>query len=221
MKAPRPRSGGQPRRPEPGERFPVSFRVTAEVKLKLDEAAKASGRSQSQEAETRLEQSFRNEEILLKCLDFAYGQDATAIAILIAHLIHVGAAQAEYAVSNETGSRPNWISDAYAFEQVSDTVRLLLASLAPEGDPRPPGSGSPARSAVEAVFRPSVDLGIRYARHELSALDHRRPPESLPHWARPIVERLEPAVIERLSKNLDAAAAALRAARESAEREEP
>src|SRR5262245_45832960 len=58
------RSVGRPRQePEPGERVQLSFRVTPELKRRLDAAATKSGRSQSQEAEFRLEQSFDREEI--------------------------------------------------------------------------------------------------------------------------------------------------------------
>jgi hypothetical protein len=48
----------------PGERVPVGFRITAEAKLKLEQAALASGRSLSQEAELRIEQSFERDFIL-------------------------------------------------------------------------------------------------------------------------------------------------------------
>ena len=49
---------GRPtKKPKAGERIPLGLRVTAAVKHRLDKAAKASGRSQSQEAEIRLEQS--------------------------------------------------------------------------------------------------------------------------------------------------------------------
>lgn len=42
----------------PGERVAMSFRVTPEMKAKLDTAAATSGRSLSQEIELRLEQAF-------------------------------------------------------------------------------------------------------------------------------------------------------------------
>ena len=44
--------------PEAGERVQLSFMVAPELKRQLDAAANASGRSQSQEAEIRLEKSF-------------------------------------------------------------------------------------------------------------------------------------------------------------------
>jgi hypothetical protein len=44
--------------PEPGERVPLSFRVTPAFKAKIDRTADSSGRSIAQEVELRLERSF-------------------------------------------------------------------------------------------------------------------------------------------------------------------
>ena len=60
----RKRLGRPMKPPTPGERTPLGLRVTAEVKQKLEEAAIQSGRSLSQEAELRLEQSFEREWII-------------------------------------------------------------------------------------------------------------------------------------------------------------
>ena len=50
---------GRPRKePEDGERVQLSFRVTPKLKRLLVGAADESGRSQSKEAEFRLERSF-------------------------------------------------------------------------------------------------------------------------------------------------------------------
>jgi hypothetical protein len=46
-----------------GARVSLGLRVTGDTKSRLDNAALASGRSQSQEAELRLEQSFRDDRI--------------------------------------------------------------------------------------------------------------------------------------------------------------
>ena len=57
--AERPKRPGRPRiEPAEGERVQLSFRVTPELKRRLTAAADKSGRSQSQEAEFRLERSF-------------------------------------------------------------------------------------------------------------------------------------------------------------------
>ena len=56
---------GRPMKPPtPGERTPLGLRVTAETKRRIEAAAIESGRSISQEAELRLEQSFEREWML-------------------------------------------------------------------------------------------------------------------------------------------------------------
>jgi TraY domain len=65
MKQGRKSRGGRPRRePDPGERVKLGLRVTPEVKAQLDAAAEQNGRSQSQEAELRLERSFEQDPLL-------------------------------------------------------------------------------------------------------------------------------------------------------------
>ncbi|MER8431395.1 hypothetical protein [Mesorhizobium caraganae] len=49
--------------PTPGERVSLGLRVTADMKERLDRAAAENGRSQSQEAEYRLERSFSDERL--------------------------------------------------------------------------------------------------------------------------------------------------------------
>src|SRR5688500_8310253 len=59
------RSRGRPPLPSgQAKRFTVAFRVTANRYRELFDAAEKSGRSVSQEAEMRLEQTFRDEEYL-------------------------------------------------------------------------------------------------------------------------------------------------------------
>ena len=53
------RLGRPTKAPKPGTRVPLSFRVTAGVRQQLEETAIANGRSLSQEAELRLEESFK------------------------------------------------------------------------------------------------------------------------------------------------------------------
>jgi len=76
---PRRKFGAPPKRdPEPGERFQLGVRVTAELKRKLDAAAEQSGRSQSQEAELRLEHTFDRQDLLSEVLTLAYGKEIAA-----------------------------------------------------------------------------------------------------------------------------------------------
>ena len=61
----RPARVGRPMRiAEEGERVMIGCRVSAEIKNRLDEAAQKSGRSQAQELELRLQQSFEVEDMM-------------------------------------------------------------------------------------------------------------------------------------------------------------
>jgi uncharacterized protein (DUF1778 family) len=78
----KPKRIGRPTKaPKPGERVSLGLRVTADIKQKLDEAAARSGRSQSQEAELRLERSFEREELLPEVLTLAYGKSVADVFI--------------------------------------------------------------------------------------------------------------------------------------------
>jgi TraY domain len=55
------RIGRPTKPPKPGERVPIGLRVTAQMKRKLEEAATEKGRSLSQEAEMRLQNSLSSD----------------------------------------------------------------------------------------------------------------------------------------------------------------
>ena len=74
---PKKRMGRPTKAPVEGERVSLGFRVTADIKRRLEEAAVKKGRSLSQESEFRLEHSFDTESMLLEALTLAYG-DRTA-----------------------------------------------------------------------------------------------------------------------------------------------
>jgi hypothetical protein len=65
---------GRPTKPAaPGTRVSLGLKVTGEIKKRLEDAALASGRTQSQEAEFRLENSFRDEAMAISVLELAFG----------------------------------------------------------------------------------------------------------------------------------------------------
>src|SRR5262245_33897653 len=69
-----------------GKRQTVSLRLTAEIKTKLDAAAKANDRPFSQEAELRLEQSFRLQEEFLplaQVLELKYGRQLAGLLMIL------------------------------------------------------------------------------------------------------------------------------------------
>jgi hypothetical protein len=67
--------------PQSGKRVSLGLKVTAEIKQRLDDAARANGRTQSQEAEFRLERSFDREGLLPEVLTLAYGKPVADVLI--------------------------------------------------------------------------------------------------------------------------------------------
>jgi TraY domain len=117
--AARKRFGGRPKRqPEPGERVHLGFRVTPQLKRKLEEASAANGRSQSQEAEMRLEQSFGHQELLPQVLALAYGRQLAALLLMLGEMLRRG----------------NWLESPYGFDQSVKGVNFLLKALRPPGE---------------------------------------------------------------------------------------
>lgn len=59
-----PRRGRPTKSATPGTRASLGLKVTADLKARLEAAAAASGRTQSQEAEWRIDRSFREDEVM-------------------------------------------------------------------------------------------------------------------------------------------------------------
>lgn len=110
------RRGRPVKEPANAGRVALGLRVTPEVKRKLDGAAERSGRSQSQEAELRLERSFDEED--------AFGGPELR---RIAHLMAIAFANAG---SLHAHPRPasEWVHDpdAYVYAAMRVVETLLL-----------------------------------------------------------------------------------------------
>ena len=131
-----------PKTPEPkmgrpvefGERHPLGLRVTKEVKQKLTEAANASGRSQSQEAELRLEQTFNSGSTLFDALDLAYGRHWTGILLALAHCAQLTGTRGLAVNTWEFDGCEDWVKDPYAYDQAVKAVNTILEAFRPKGD---------------------------------------------------------------------------------------
>jgi predicted transcriptional regulator len=115
------RRGRPARTPEPGERVPMSFRVTPAFKAKLDRAADESGRSLMQEIELRLEQSLDHERHLLGALELGFGRQAAGLMLAIGYVI-------------KAAERPGIgsLSDPEVFREIVESINLLLQAIDPD-----------------------------------------------------------------------------------------
>jgi len=67
------------RKPVEGARYSLGLKVTGATKKRIDKAAVASGRTQSQECEIRLEQTFHEQDLLPGIQQLAYGGVVAAL----------------------------------------------------------------------------------------------------------------------------------------------
>ena len=123
---------GRPR--EFGERHPLGLRVTKETKKKLTDAANASGRSQSREAEFRLEQTFNSTNTLFDALDLAYGRRWTGILLAVAHAAQLTGTRGLAVNKWNFEGAEDWMMDPYAYDQAVKAANTILQAFRPIGD---------------------------------------------------------------------------------------
>jgi hypothetical protein len=133
-----PRTSGRPRRdPKPGERVKLGLRVTPELKQQLDTAAERSGRSQSQEAEFRLESSFERASLLPDVARMTFGE-LGAIVVLAGYAMDRAGRHAEWVVSQGKNAQGDaWLSDARAYDVAVKAAVRILEAFRPKGEVKP------------------------------------------------------------------------------------
>ena len=111
---------GRPSLPKgEGKRHAIGLRATADLRRKLEEGARQSGRSLSQEAEFRLENSFRDDGRITE----TFGGDlAFKIMRALAAVVPV--------VNSIRGG--DWLQDAPVFDDVIGQWLLALMKLRPQ-----------------------------------------------------------------------------------------
>ena len=179
------RKPGRPPLPG-GERVPLGLRVTTEVRDRLNEACKASGRSLSQEAEFRLEQTFKAQNAVFDALDLAYGRPWAGLLLAIAEVSQITGTRAVSLSQWNFHGCEDWVSDPYAYDQAASAIRFVLEAFRPSGAiVAPPNT---LKLPADAYAR----LGEGFAREMLSGLVDRKagPPWPFAHIVNAIRERL-------------------------------
>jgi len=144
------RTKGRPRKrqPKPGERVSLGLRVTPSVKSALDRSAEQSGRSQSQEAELRLEQSFRDQDILSEAMDLAYGREGAAILAMIGETIRAIGFWAPHIALMDKRRTDRWLDNPFLFDEIVGALNRIFIQLRPEGETSPPKPLADTLSAI-------------------------------------------------------------------------
>jgi len=174
------RRGGWPKRaPEPGERVAMNFRVTPELKRRLDQSAQLSGRSLTQEIEFRLDASFVQQDQAEAFQTAIYPRQVAGLLSIFARVMRdVGAFASLYS----TGSldRSEWLENPYAFDQVGRALLMCLEAARPDGDIQVPTHQNQDLSR----------LGEMIAARMLQALANELIGGELGDWATPIRAKL-------------------------------
>ena len=194
---------GRPRKraPKSGERVALGLRVTPETKKALDVAAKQSGRSQSQEAEIRIEQTLASERSLLEGLDLAYGPALAGLLLVAAEAMKEAGQHAGFASHVAQSAPKEWWQNPYSFDQAVQAANRIFERLKPGGDASvpPPLSGLAGGQDIGAMFG---SLGVGLADgilREIASQDH--PPSSFARERGPRLRKaLGDTMVERLHR---------------------
>lgn len=117
--------------PAPGAKASLGLKVTASLKKRLEEAAEASGRTQSQEAEYRLERSFDRADLMWEVMELSYGREAAALILLVARAMTDAGRMSGYRHSPAGNERGAWIDDRFAYEQAQKAAATILDKFKP------------------------------------------------------------------------------------------
>lgn len=99
----------------------ISTRITQELRDRIEAAAKKSGRSLSQEMETRLRRTFREEDELAK--QFGSPEAARVFQALAVTL---------NMIRNPENPEADWLHDPYAFALAADAIHTTLYLVRPK-----------------------------------------------------------------------------------------
>ena len=134
----RKRGAGRPTAaPREGQKSTLGIRASAELKARLNRSAKENARSLSQEAELRLEQSFRDELTIehSSITKMIYGPQLAGVLALISDATKKLCPMAAYESTLSVAPEIDWLSDPFAYGQFEKAVRDILDALRPPGSP--------------------------------------------------------------------------------------
>jgi hypothetical protein len=129
--------------PEPGKRISLGLKVTPEIKEKVDRTALKNGRTQSQEAELRLELSFDRQSLLAETLELAFGRETGGLGLAVTAIMNATGPHALHEKAQRAGIPRekmvhHWIDDPYAYDQALRAAVAMLEIARPKGDPSAP-----------------------------------------------------------------------------------
>jgi hypothetical protein len=116
----------------------LTFRSRTDLRKQLEQAARLSDRSISEEIELRLEQSFQNERSTLAALEFAYGAGLSGLLLAIGEAMNAAGRHAGFSTKFTLDGSNSWWNDPYAFDQAVKAAIFILEAFRPFGGTEPP-----------------------------------------------------------------------------------
>jgi len=202
--------GGRPKKTlAPGARTQIGIRVGAEIKRLLDDAMTQSGRTQSQEAELRLEMSFQKERLLPQALELAYGRQPAALLMFIARAMSwSGRVTSITSSGGRFEAIADWPTDPASYDQAAKMVTEVLEIFRPPGDPSTFQNGVAIDETNLAVMRRHhCEITVAAIKDpkwgdQFSEADKNPELEQFAEWTR---EMLGPLQISRLPASIEVA----------------
>ncbi len=135
----------------------MSFRISPANRLKMEQAARQSGRSLARELEMRLEQSFRDSRLMIDALELAYGPEVTELITALANVIQTAA---EYKPTLLGVSDRPALADPWKYDFVVKAIREALEYRRPAGEIVDPPTVSPID---EVIGTPAAQAAVAAA----------------------------------------------------------
>lgn len=202
MEQERDRPGRKAQPANRGQRVSLGLKVTPVTKARLDATAKENGRTQSQEAEVRLEHSFRQQDLLAPALTLAYGPECAAILLTVARAFaRNGRIGAVIARGGDPEARQGWHREPFAYDQAMKAARAVMERFRPTGDPRLLAADKATEEALDSRAEASVAIDFAAITDprwgEQFPLEQRN--RELEEFAAEVRELLGPELVARIS----------------------
>ncbi len=145
--------------------MPLSLRVTPELKEKLDNAAQASGRSQTQEIEFRLERSFDRSELLPETMALTYGRELAGLLMVMGQALKDSSMLSVVMLEPTGESLSAWFQDPFVYDQAAKALYKIVNHFRPNGE-----VVSPPRAQSFAKRSGGEEIGSQIATAVLDAV---------------------------------------------------
>jgi hypothetical protein len=113
----------------PGTKVSLGLTVTADLKARLDQEAQRTGRTQSQEAQWRLELSFDRQDLLDEVLTLAYGPQTAALLSVLGHAV---------SMIERRNDKEDCLTTPKGYTDVATAIDTIVKALNPGGRGFPP-----------------------------------------------------------------------------------